>query len=170
MSAEVLDAGFWPRGEDSSGPRPVCRSVSGFGSGDELDVCEPGPALAGLTDAAAGEENLASLDDDELVGVIRAWRRLESWTAAGTLSAIAELARRRPADRTRPAPPGAFPAQISLNPSLALQTKKSARLYCHPLDEDRWGYSRRRTPFRYLHQYPSRPSRTIVGRSQKPTN
>jgi hypothetical protein len=113
VSAEVLNAGFWPRGENSSRPRPVFRSVSGFGSGDELDVCEPGPALAGLTDAAAGEENLANLDDDELIGVIRAWRRLESWTVAGTLSAIAELARRRPADRTPPAPPGAFPAQMS---------------------------------------------------------
>ena len=114
LSAEVMEAGFWPRGEESSsGPRSMPRSLSGFGSGDELDVCEPGPVLAGLTDAAAYDGNLANLDDDELIGVIRAWRRLESWTAAGTLSAIAELARRRPAAKSPPAQPGSFPGQMS---------------------------------------------------------
>ncbi len=56
---------------------------------------------------------LAGLNDDELIGVLRAWRRLESWSSAGVLAAIAELARRRPADRTPPAPPGQFPAQVS---------------------------------------------------------
>jgi hypothetical protein len=53
------------------------------------------------------------LDDDELIGVLRAWRRLESWCTSGLLAAIAELARRRPAERTAPAPPGRFPAQLS---------------------------------------------------------
>jgi Domain of unknown function (DUF222) len=52
-------------------------------------------------------------DDDELIGALRAWRRLESWSAAGTLSVVAELARRRPADRTAPANPGQFPDQPS---------------------------------------------------------
>jgi hypothetical protein len=51
--------------------------------------------------------------DDELIGVLRAWRRLESWCNAGLLQAIAELARRRPADRTPPAPRGYFPEQLS---------------------------------------------------------
>ncbi len=69
--------------------------------------------LAGLADAAVYEGGLGRLDDDELIGVIRAWRRLESWSTAGTLSAIAELARRRPAAKSPPAPPGAFPAQMS---------------------------------------------------------
>ena len=45
--------------------------------------------------------------------MLRAWRRLESWSSAGVLAAIAELARRRPADKTPPAPPGQFPAQVS---------------------------------------------------------
>ncbi|HEY6498907.1 MAG TPA: DUF222 domain-containing protein [Streptosporangiaceae bacterium] len=56
---------------------------------------------------------LAELNDDELIGVLRAWRRLESWCSAGGLATIAELARRRPADKTPPAPPGQFPAQVS---------------------------------------------------------
>ena len=45
--------------------------------------------------------------------MVRAWRRLESWCTAGTLAAIAELARRRPAERTAPAAPGRFPPQLS---------------------------------------------------------
>lgn len=88
-------------------------SRSGFGSGGDLDVLKPCPSLAGLTDAATRDGQLTDLDDDELIGVLRAWRRLESWSAAGGLSAIAELARRRPADRSAPARPGAFPEQMS---------------------------------------------------------
>jgi Domain of unknown function (DUF222) len=58
------------------------------------------------------------LADDELIGVLRAWRRLESWSSAGTLAAAAELARRRPAARTPAgrvlaAGPGEFPARLS---------------------------------------------------------
>jgi hypothetical protein len=44
---------------------------------------------------------------------MRAWRRLESWSSAGLLAAVAELARRRPAGRAAPAAPGQFPAQFS---------------------------------------------------------
>ncbi len=66
-----------------------------------------------MADAATRDGRLAELTDDELIGVLRAWRRLESWSSAGTLAAAAELARRRPADRTPAAEPGAFPAQLS---------------------------------------------------------
>lgn len=45
-----------------------------------------------------------------LIGVLRAWHRLESWCASGALTAIA---RRRPAQRTAPAPAEAFPAHLS---------------------------------------------------------
>ena len=91
----------------------MMRSRSGFGSGEDLDVLEPGPALAGLTDTATRPDRVGDLDDDELIGTLRAWRRLESWCAAGTLAMVAELARRRPADRTAPAKPGQFPDQPS---------------------------------------------------------
>jgi hypothetical protein len=113
LSVEVIEAGFWARRETGPGAGSLPPSGSGFGSGEVLDTLAPGPSLAGMTDAVTGGEEPGRLDDDELIGVLRAWRRLESWSAAGTLSAIAELARRRPAERTAPAPPGAFPEQMS---------------------------------------------------------
>ncbi len=105
---EILAAGFQPR--------PVATtsvSGSGFESGGVLDTSEPSAALAGLTDSVTRDGRLAELADDELIGVIRAWRRIESWSGGGLMMAIAELARRRPAERTPPAPPGQFPVQLS---------------------------------------------------------
>src|SRR5579875_29704 len=92
---------------------PSAPPGSGFAAGGSLDTCVPNSSLAGMADAATRDGRLATLTDDELIGVLRAWRRLESWSSAGTLAAAAELARRRPADRTPPAPPGQFPAQVS---------------------------------------------------------
>src|ERR1700761_5551293 len=89
------------------------RPGAGFGAGGVLDDATPSPFLAGLTDAATRGHQLAGLDDDELTGVMRAWRRLESWCTAGLLAAAAELARRRPAERAAATPPGDFPAQLS---------------------------------------------------------
>ncbi len=66
----------------------------GFADGGVLDVLDPGPVLAGFTaDAWAG--GLGVLSDDELIGVLRAWRRLSSWAAAGELAAVSELTARR---------------------------------------------------------------------------
>jgi hypothetical protein len=105
---ESLAAGFWPRP-----PWAPSGSGSGFASGGILDRCPPGAPLARLTDAATRDDHLAGLEDDELIGVLRAWRRLESWCNAGLLKTIAELAHRRPADRTPPAPRGSLPEQLS---------------------------------------------------------
>jgi Domain of unknown function (DUF222) len=105
---DVLSAGSRTRTPVVPSP-----SGSGFESGGILDVCPPDGSLAGLTDAATRDGGLAELDDDELIGVLRAWHRLESWCSSGSLATIAELARRRPAERTRPAPPGEFPVQLS---------------------------------------------------------
>ena len=107
-AGECVAAGFLPR---ASQPPP--RFGSGFESGGVLDTSAPGGSLAGLTDAATRDGGLAELSDDELIGVLQAWRRLESWCSAGTLAAIAELARRRPAEGRAPAPSGAFPAELS---------------------------------------------------------
>jgi hypothetical protein len=105
---EVLAAGFQPR------PASVTSQAgSGFESGGVLDTSGPSAVLAGLTDAATRDGHLAELYDDELIGVIRAWRRIESWSNGGLMMAIAELARRRPAERTPAAPPGEFPAELS---------------------------------------------------------
>jgi hypothetical protein len=105
---EVLAAGFCPRP-----PSSAAEPGSGFETGGALDTCAPDGVLAGLADAVTRDGRLAELNDDELIGVLRAWRRLESWCSAGVLAAIAELARRRPADKASPAPPGQFPAQVS---------------------------------------------------------
>ena len=84
---------------------------AGFADGgvlDTLDACLP---LAGFADDA--QHRLGALTDDELIGVLRAWWRQSSWAQARGLAAVAELARRRPADRTPAAAPGQFPAELS---------------------------------------------------------
>ncbi|MGE5292303.1 MAG: DUF222 domain-containing protein [Micromonosporaceae bacterium] len=81
------------------------RPGRGFAHGGVLDSAEPGPVLAGFAaDAWAG--GLNTLDDDQLIGVVRAWRRLSSWAAAGELAAVGELVARRERDR-EPRPYGA---------------------------------------------------------------
>ncbi|HEX4257793.1 MAG TPA: DUF222 domain-containing protein, partial [Streptosporangiaceae bacterium] len=112
----------------------------GFGSGGPLDTSAPGGVLAGLADAVTRDGRLAGLADDELVGVLRVWQRLGSWCSAGLLAAIAELARRRPADRTPPAAPGEFPAQISefvvdeIAHALTVTSRAADTLYAAALD------------------------------------
>ncbi|MGP0025063.1 MAG: hypothetical protein ACLPKE_17140, partial [Streptosporangiaceae bacterium] len=128
-----LDAGFLPRGR-ADGPSGPGRSApggsgaggsapgrsgtggsraghrSGFASGGAWDTALPGPALAGSADATAGTgRGYAGTSDDELIGVLGAWARIESWAAAGRLSAVAELIRRRPATRGERASRGGIP-------------------------------------------------------------
>jgi hypothetical protein len=55
----------------------------GFDAGGVADRLPPGPVLAG--------------SDDELAGLMIAWRRVASWAASGELAAVAELSRRRQA-------------------------------------------------------------------------
>ncbi len=76
-----------------------------------LDVLAAGLPLAGF--AADTHDRLVRVTDDELVGVLRAWRRVTSWAAAGELATVAELARRRPADGSPPAAPGQLPLNVS---------------------------------------------------------
>ena len=100
---EVIPAGCLPRDGTGRG--------TGFADGGPLDVLVPGVALAGFADDA--HARLGAVSDDELIGVLRGWWRQTSWAQARALAAMAELARRRPADRTPPAPPGQFPARLS---------------------------------------------------------
>src|SRR6266851_5303158 len=99
----ALPAGWWQRDGTGGG--------LGFADGGVLDTLAPGVPLAGSADDA--HHRLGALSGDELIGVMRAWRRQTSWAQARELAAIAELARRRPADRTPPAPPGQFPVKLS---------------------------------------------------------
>jgi hypothetical protein len=115
LTAEVAEAGFWARQDQ---PAALPASPSGFGSGEPLDMLDPGPSLASMAgavtgDPATGWSELSHLDDDELIGVLRAWQRQESWSAAGRLAVVAELARRRPADRSAAVAPDSFPETLS---------------------------------------------------------
>jgi hypothetical protein len=83
-------AGVFP-GESSS-------RAAAFGSGLALDVAPGCPELAGLADEAAGDDDgYAGASDDELLGVLCAWERVEAHAWARKIAAIAELIRRRPA-------------------------------------------------------------------------
>src|SRR5580693_4973906 len=66
-----------------------------FGQDGAADALRPGPVLAAL--AAQAAASAGSLTDDELVGVLRAGRRLAGLAAYQQTVAIAEFARRRQA-------------------------------------------------------------------------
>ena len=67
-----------------------------FGTGLVLDVMPGCPDLAMLADRAAGEDDrYEGASDDELIGVLCAWDRLEAHMAARKLAAFAELIRWR---------------------------------------------------------------------------
>ena len=84
------------------GTGPVeLRVESGFADGGLLDGLEPGPALAGFSQGVL-DDGFAGLSDDELVGVLRASRRLSSWQAGVELAAVAELDARRMRAAARP--------------------------------------------------------------------
>ena len=71
--------------------------AAAFGAGLVLDVMPGCPDLAMLADAAAGrDDTYDGASDDELIGVLCAWDRLEAHMAARKLAAAAELIRRRP--------------------------------------------------------------------------
>jgi hypothetical protein len=93
------------------GPRDGAGDGPGFTDGGVLDVLAAGLPLAGF--AADAHDRLGQVSDDELVGVLRAWRRVTSWAAASELAAVAELARRRPADGSPSAAPGRLPLNVS---------------------------------------------------------
>jgi hypothetical protein len=85
---EVLKAGRWDRANGDG---------CGFAAGGVADALPPGPVLAGFA-ADAWAAGLGRLSDDELIGVMRAARRIASWAAAMELAAIGDLWRRRMAE------------------------------------------------------------------------
>ena len=79
-------------------PGEYTSRASGFASGKPLDVAPGGPVLAQFADEAAGEgDRYPGASDDELLGVICAWDRVEANASARKHAAVAELIRRRPA-------------------------------------------------------------------------
>jgi hypothetical protein len=108
---EVLEAGFLPRDVAPSGLSPLADGpAAGFGSGHELDTMLSCVTLAGFADDVTGPGGrCCGASDDQLIGLLRAWDRLESWTAARKLSVITELIRRRPAPGCPPDVPDGLP-------------------------------------------------------------
>src|SRR5262249_47201073 len=82
---EVLKAGRWDR---------ACGDGGGFAAGGVTDHLPPGSVLAGFA-GDAWAAGLGRLSDDELIGVMRAARRLASLAAAMELAAIGDRWRRR---------------------------------------------------------------------------
>ena len=85
---EAAKAGCWNRARGGGG---------GFAAGVVADDLPPGPVLAGFA-AGTWATGPGRLSDDELIGVLRASRRLASWAAAMELACVAELWRRRTAE------------------------------------------------------------------------
>jgi Domain of unknown function (DUF222) len=77
--------------------------AAGFATGKPLDVA-PGCATLGLfaEDAAGDGDRYAGATDDEVLGAICAWDRVEAHASARKHAAEAELIRRRPARGCRP--------------------------------------------------------------------
>lgn len=72
---------------------PVDDPGPAFAQDELLDTAAAGVSLGMFADKA--HARLGELSDDELVGVMRAWRRQASWAQARELAAVAELAHRR---------------------------------------------------------------------------
>jgi hypothetical protein len=85
-------------GSASTFPGEYLSRASAFASGMVLDTAPGHPVLGQLAAEAAGDgDRYAGASDDELVGVICGWERVESHASARKHAAVAELIRRRPA-------------------------------------------------------------------------
>ena len=71
-------------------------TLEGFAEDGRADTMAPGPLLAMVLGAVAGEngEGLAGLSDDQLIGFLSGTRRMESQMAWAKMAALAEFASR----------------------------------------------------------------------------
>jgi hypothetical protein len=85
-------------GSARSFPGEYSSRAAGFATGKPLDAA-PGCAALGLflDDAGGQDDRYPGATDDELLGVICAWDRVEAHMAARKNAAVAEFIRRRPA-------------------------------------------------------------------------
>jgi hypothetical protein len=84
-------------GSAESFPGEYASPAAGFASGKPLDTAPGCATLASFLEDTAGDDaRYAGASDDELVGVICAWDRVEANASAGKHAAVAELIRRRP--------------------------------------------------------------------------
>jgi len=85
-------------GSAQSFPGEYASPAAGFATAKPLDVAPGCAVLASfLEEVAGGDDRYAGASDDELLGVISAWDRVEANASARKHAAVAELIRRRPA-------------------------------------------------------------------------
>jgi hypothetical protein len=78
-------------------PGEFLSRAAGFGAGMVLDTMPGCGALAGFAAEAGGDDDrYEGACDDEVVGAIAAWDRVEAYAAARKHAAVAEFIRRRP--------------------------------------------------------------------------
>jgi hypothetical protein len=120
--------GDYSRAGDDSHADGAAARQAGFAAGARADLLPPGPGLAALADEA-WQGGLGGLGDDELIGLLRAARRLASRATALELAAVADLARRRRAcpDRDGPDPGEHVDAEVAA--ALTLTPSAAARLH-----------------------------------------
>ena len=92
-------------------PGESASRAAGFGAGMAWDVMPGCAQLAAAADAAVSDgdgpgDSFAGVTDQELIGLVCAWDRVEAHAAARKLVAIAEVFRRNPEDGFEPEPGG----------------------------------------------------------------
>jgi hypothetical protein len=114
-------------------------SGAGFGQGGTAEQMHPGPVLATLVHAATTDEKvLATLSDDDLIGVIAAVRRIGSFAAWAEMTAIREFATRPDPRRPDPRRPGPDPAPGATPGSARLWRRSRCRLWRRSRYQARW--------------------------------
>jgi hypothetical protein len=84
-------------GSAQSVPGVYASRASGFATGKPLDTAPGCVTLARFAAEAAGEDDrYPGVSDDELLGAIAAWDRVEAHVSSRKHAAVAELIRRRP--------------------------------------------------------------------------
>ena len=134
MSAEAEDGdGGWIAGEDVEAALSALaggfaagsgRDLGGFAQGGLLDVLGPGPELAAVAAGGCDPAVLATLTDNQVLGLAAAGRRLAGRAASIQHAAVAEFAARRAEpDRKKATPLGFTPfAADELVPELMVTT------------------------------------------------
>jgi Domain of unknown function (DUF222) len=92
-------------------PGELASPAAGFAAGQALDTAAGCAVLALFAaDVAGDRDRYPGATDDELLGVIAAWDRVEAHASGRKHAAVAELIRRRPAAGCPPAGPAQMPA------------------------------------------------------------
>ena len=113
--AAATAAGYGRRGPGMPGSAQSFVTVyasrsSGFASGKPLDVAPGCLVLGQFAEQAAGDDDrYPGASDDELLGVVAAWERIESHACSRKHAALAEVIRRRPAHGARAQGPAQMP-------------------------------------------------------------